>query len=63
MKQDFHDDVMMLEPGALIERLERLTSYEDPFRFDRADQFKAMMLETLTHASAISSSSPHCRWW
>lgn len=49
MKQDFHDDVMMLEPGALIERLERLTSYEDPFRFDRADQFKAMMLETLTH--------------
>ncbi|MEW2883962.1 hypothetical protein, partial [Klebsiella pneumoniae] len=49
MTQAVRDDLMMLEPGALIERLERLTSYEDPFRFDRADQFKAMMLETLAH--------------
>lgn len=47
--KDFHEEVQLLEPGALLGRLERKTSYVDPFRFDRPEYFKAMMLETLSH--------------
>lgn len=49
MSKDFHDEVALLEPGALLERLERKTAFTDPFRFDRPEYFKGLMLETLSH--------------
>lgn len=35
--------------GALLPKVEVKTGYKDPFRFNHADQFKALMLESLAH--------------
>lgn len=38
--------------GALLPRIEILTGFKEPFRFNHADQFKALMLEALAHQAA-----------
>lgn len=52
-----------LEPGALLARLDWKTGYSDPYRFQAADQFKALMLETLAHGASdvlIQPGYPVC---
>lgn len=49
MSRDFHEEVVLLEPGSLLTRLERITGYKDPFRISHGNDFKALMLETLAH--------------
>lgn len=49
MNMDVKNDWASLEPGALLERLPAKTSYVDPFRFDRPQDVKELMLETLAH--------------
>lgn len=36
-------------PGDLLQKVPRKTSYSDPFRFEVADEFKKLMLESLAH--------------
>lgn len=43
------DNFDSVEPGELLERLNRKTDFIDPYRFDRPEYFKNMMLETLAH--------------
>lgn len=49
MTQAIDEDSFGLEPGAKLERIEILTDYRDPFRFQKEDHLKGMMLETLMH--------------
>jgi len=44
-----NNEVLMSIPGALLPRINYLTSYKDPFRFDTPGLFKALMLEALAH--------------
>lgn len=50
-------------PGALLPRIEVKTGYVDPFRFNHADQFKSLMLESLAHDASdlfIQPLGPIC---
>lgn len=49
MDADYHNLLDETIPGALLPKLERLTSYKDPFRFDNPLTFKQLMLESLMH--------------
>ncbi|ARR15287.1 type IV secretion protein DotB (plasmid) [Xanthomonas citri pv. citri] len=50
-------------PGSKLPRIQRLTSFKDPFRFDNNEQFKQVMLETLMHDASdvfITPGLPIC---
>lgn len=52
-----------LYTGALLPKVEVKTGYKDPFRFNHADQFKALMLESLAHNASdifIQPELPIC---
>ncbi len=52
-----------LYTGAKLPKVEVKTGYKDPFRFNHADQFKALMLESLAHNASdifIQPELPIC---
>lgn len=54
---------MIATPGSRLKKLDYLSDYKDPFRFDNPDQFKALMLETLIHDASdifIQPGLPIC---
>jgi len=63
MKHHAHDDPLSAAPGALLPRVQYLTGYKDPFRFENPAMFKALMLESLMHNASdifIQPGLPIC---
>lgn len=46
------DEIKQLGDASRLPRVEYRTDYKDPFRFNQADQFKALMRETLAHGAS-----------
>jgi len=49
MTQATDEDSFGLQPGAKLERIKILSDFSEPFRFQKEDHLKGMMLETLMH--------------
>lgn len=49
MNHPIHEDELNLQPGSKLARIDYLSGYTDPFRFQKEESLKGLMLETLCH--------------